>query len=229
MIKSKEKEELSRPGIYLLTNKTNGLIYVGKSNNIYNRWCQYRSIIKGHLPNKNYNNRLINHLQRFDFKFEVLEFTELDDNILSEKEIYWILEKKSNDKNLGYNLSLNSETKTIVSEDTKQKIKERVTQEWKDGIRRKHGEKLANSWKNRDREEQAHLFSQILTKYKYIVTFPDNTVQEVNYQGLKKLNLHNIIANFQRKKTNTHIRKDGIKIERICIEDIVQPSVKIEE
>ena len=71
--------------------------------------------------------------------------------------------------------------------------------------------------------------SNILTKYKYKITYPEKETIEMNYQQLKNNNLQNVIAEFKRKKSNIHKRKDGIIIERINIEDIVQPSAKVEE
>src|SRR5690606_16748152 len=46
------------------------------------------------------------------------------DKILKKRELYWILKLKSNNRNFGYNLRLDSETKCILSEETKKRMSE---------------------------------------------------------------------------------------------------------
>lgn len=222
MNKQHNKEEFSRPGIYLIINNVNHLVYVGKSINLYKRKCQYISIINGNTPSKIYNNRFINHLQKYgieSFDFIVLEFIEYDDELLAEAELKWIEYYESNKKDLGYNLNINSRTKTIVSSETRLKISERLKKEWSEGKRNNHSKKLTNSWNNNinRKNDQSSLMSEILTKYKYKVTFPEKESIEMNYKQLKENNLQNVIANFHRNKSNIHIRKDGIIIERISL------------
>lgn len=234
MNKPHNKEEFSRPGIYLIINTINHLVYVGKSINLYKRKCQYISIINGTIPSRIYNNRFINHLQRYgkdNFEFIILEFVEYNDELLAEAELKWIEYYKSNKKDTGYNLNINSRTKTIVSDETRLKISERLKKEWSDGKRKYHSKKLTDFWNNNlnRRKNQSSLMSNILTKYKYKITYPEKETIEMNYQQLKKNNLQNVIAEFKRKKSNIHKRKDGIIIERINIEDIVQSLVKAKE
>lgn len=226
------KSELNQPGIYLIRNIINGLIYIGKSINLYKRKSQYNSICNGNMPSKLYNKRFINHLFKFgknNFEFIVLEILPYDDEILANREYYWINYYKSYDKLIGYNLAIDSSTKSIVSEETRQKISTRLKKEWKSGIRNNHGSKLKKSWQYRDRNQQSQLFSKSLTKYKYIVKFPNGDECEMSYQQLKKNQLHGVIATFHKNKINVHTKKDGTTIKRIRIEDIVQPSTKVEE
>lgn len=232
MQNTQQKSELERPGIYLITNKVNGLIYIGKSINLYNRKSQYNSIINGSIPTRNYNKRFLNHLLRFgnEMIFEVLEFVDYDDELLSERELFWIKYYNSLDKNIGYNLSYNSNTKTVVSDETRNKISNRLKREWNDGTRSNHSQKLSDSWKKRGingSKEQSAIMKKVLTKYNYKIIFKDR-IEIVDFSKLKLYNLHNVLADFYRKKSNIHKRKDGIIIERINIEDIVQPSTKVE-
>lgn len=123
------KKEYSKPGIYLIEIIPTGLIYVGKSGNLYRRKCQYKNIIKGNKPSRLYNIRFITHLQRYgieNIKFTILEFVERNNELLSEKEMYWINYYKSNDRYIGYNLNIDSSTKTTVSDETEKSISTRV-------------------------------------------------------------------------------------------------------
>lgn len=234
-MKSLTKKQLSRPGIYLIKNLKNDLIYIGKSINLYKRKCQYNSICNGSVPNKIYNQRFINHLQKYgkeNFIFEVLEFLEPDDELIAEREYYWMKYYNSYNKEIGYNLILDSSTRLLVSDETKKKISNRLKNEWANGLRKNHSQKLSESWRKRsteDKQKQSNIMKNNLTKWLYKVTFINGDVFQINYQGLKSLRLHNVLADFKRKNCNIHTRKDGTIIERINIEDIVQSSTKVEE
>ena len=88
-------------GIYKITNPTNK-IYIGKSKDIEYRWKQY-SYKKCTQQRKLYNS-----LQKYGVEnhyFEVIE--ECDENLLNEREIYWIKEYTSVES--GLNLSYGGE------------------------------------------------------------------------------------------------------------------------
>ncbi len=85
-------------GIYLITNKVNGKIYVGQAVDLYER---YRS----HKKSKK-NTRITNALKEFgiqNFVFSVLEKVEGRIN-LNSREQYWMEFLKSYDENIGYNM-----------------------------------------------------------------------------------------------------------------------------
>lgn len=88
-------------GIYKIENKINGKIYIGQSINIKIRWQQ-------HEREANSNRRsapLYNALRKYgidNFTFEVLE--ECPQEMLNEREIFWIAHYKSNDRDFGYNV-----------------------------------------------------------------------------------------------------------------------------
>ena len=85
-------------GIYKIENKINGKVYIGQSINIKIRWQQ-------HKREANCNRRnapLDNALSKYgldNFTFEVLE--ECSQELLNEKEIFWIAHYKSNDRDFG--------------------------------------------------------------------------------------------------------------------------------
>lgn len=91
-------------GIYKITNKINQKVYIGKSNNIENRWKYHQT---RYLQKKEYNKPLYRAFRKYginNFSFEVLE--EIDDNIYNiignERETFWINYFNSYGE-LGYN------------------------------------------------------------------------------------------------------------------------------
>lgn len=114
-------------GIYKITNPK-GRIYIGQSKNISKRWNQYKY-------NYEYENHFIkNSIKKYGIelhKFEIVEICE--ENILSEKEIYWINFYKSNYKKYplekGMNFTDGGENppiRILQSQITKNKISEKA-------------------------------------------------------------------------------------------------------
>ena len=91
-------------GIYKITNKLNGKIYIGQSVDIKKRWREH-IFSSLHLENKDHNSPIHLALAKYgkdNFNFEIIEIC--DKNKLNEKEIYWIDYYKSY-KN-GYNATI---------------------------------------------------------------------------------------------------------------------------
>ena len=120
------KNDRGKCGIYKIINKVNNKIYVGKAKDIYKR-------IQAHKYNltkesKNENRYLINAWHKYgplNFEYVVIEELELDEELLREREDYWIVELKATDKDFGYNLRRDSSTGLIVSEETR-KLKSEI-------------------------------------------------------------------------------------------------------
>ena len=112
-----ERFNLRNPGlIYKITNLINGKVYIGQTYRLLRHriTCYKRLKCNEHLKNA-----IIKY--GFDnFKFEVIYETH-NINELNEKEIFYIKEYNSTDKNIGYNIDLGGRNK-IVSEETKQKM-----------------------------------------------------------------------------------------------------------
>jgi group I intron endonuclease len=90
-------------GIYKITNKINGEVYIGQSIDIKRRW-------KTHITTsyneklKDYDSAIHRAIRKYgkeNFEFSVLEETKLDKKLLNEREIYWI--KTYNSYGKGYN------------------------------------------------------------------------------------------------------------------------------
>lgn len=88
-------------GIYKIENKVNGKVYVGQSIAIKIRWQQH----KYEAQTGEKQAPLYLALRKYgieNFSFEVLE--ECPQELLNEKEIFWIAHYKSNDRDFGYNV-----------------------------------------------------------------------------------------------------------------------------
>lgn len=224
----KIKIEHSFPGIYAIRNITNNKLYIGKAKNIYKRLHQHLSDIKYEHRNFNENPHLLNAIKKYsleNFEYIILEKTLLDEHYLKERELFFIDKYNTTNRELGYNLRKDSSTNMIVHDETREKISRRLKKEWSSGIRKNHGQKLANNWKNNNERKinQSLLLSKILTKYKYYLTKDDITTI-VSYKDLKNLGLHNCLATFKKKKINEIIFK-GYRIQKLKVnEDIVRHS-----
>ena len=100
-------------GIYKITNKRNGRIYIGQSNNVFKRRRQHFAELRaGHHSNyemqADWNNSHI-----ADWTWEVVEYC--PEERLNEREIYWINQCGSMSPR-GYNLGWNPFGRKIIAE-----------------------------------------------------------------------------------------------------------------
>ena len=210
----------NRPGIYGIRNFTNNKIYIGKTKCMYRRCRQYvydfknRSI--GHI--NDYLHNAMSKVGIENFELFPLEFCNLD--IINSKELAWITQLRSTNKNYGYNIRLDSSTGMITNESTSEKISRNLRAQWANGTRDKHSEKLKKKWSEnpKRRKEQSILLSQIKTKYVYQITSPEGISEFCKFDRLIKLGLRNVLSNFHRKKSNDVMHK-GYRIRRYPHED----------
>lgn len=98
-------------GIYCITNKINGKIYVGQSINIEQRWKAHRT--KPYNPNDpQYDSFFYRAIRKYgieNFEFSILE--QCSEELLDERECYWI--DKLNSFSAGYNLTPGGGGKTF--------------------------------------------------------------------------------------------------------------------
>lgn len=119
-------------GIYAIVNKINSKRYIGKSINIESRWSNHLYNLRKDTRSKDTNRHLFGAFKKYgeeSFGFEYLEIVEPDDVLLAERELYWITKYNSLDRNCGYNLRLDSDSKCIVSDETRELIRKSVTGE----------------------------------------------------------------------------------------------------
>ena len=113
-------KELKVCGIYGIKNTINNKIYVGKAKNIYSR---IQSHIYGlNRKSKDENRHLINAWYKYkaeNFECFVIEILEFNEELLKERELYWIQFYKATNRKFGYNLRMDSSTKMITHEETR--------------------------------------------------------------------------------------------------------------
>jgi group I intron endonuclease len=112
----------SNPGIYKITSKASGKIYVGCASNV-------RTRINGHLYDLRKEKHKNSYLQRAwtkygeeNFVFEMIEKCDITE--LHAKEHYWTNELNCFDRSIGYNLKPTDPNGcSIHSEETKEKLR----------------------------------------------------------------------------------------------------------
>lgn len=144
-------QDKNKSGIYCIQNIVNNKVYIGKSINIYRR-------IKNHIGSLNMNFRkheneyLINSWNKYgrkNFKYFVLEYLEINEKLLEERELYWIKQYDSLNRLKGYNLRTDINSKCIVSERTRKKCSERnILRFSKQEERDKTSVRIKEFWKN---------------------------------------------------------------------------------
>jgi group I intron endonuclease len=149
-------------GIYAIVNKVNGKRYIGKSINIEMRWSNHLSNLRRNTRSKDTNRKLYSAFKKYgesNFGFEYVEILDKDDSILSSRELYWIEELKTDKHQFGYNLRKDSETKCIVSEETRLLLSE--------NNKGKGNPNYGNSWSDEQKKRASEMTSKNHEEGKY--------------------------------------------------------------
>lgn len=121
-------------GIYKITNKVNGKVYIGQSVDIYCRWCSHKNTMKN-KNKKEYDYPLYRAFRKYgviNFNFEVIHICE--ESELNDLEIKYISQYNSctlDEEGYGYNQNHggNNNIREIkLSDETKQKIANKLKQ-----------------------------------------------------------------------------------------------------
>lgn len=110
-------------GIYKITNIIDGKIYIGSAVNITVRWRNHRNELNRNDHKNEYLQRAWNKYKEENFKFEIIEEVEKENNLL-EREQYWLDYTESFNRDKGYNLTptAGSMLGYRFSEESKKKI-----------------------------------------------------------------------------------------------------------
>lgn len=122
-MKNNKSRDFQKTGIYCIRNIINNKVYIGKAKCIYKR-------IKGHITalntrNKDENEHLIRSWYKYgrdNFEYFVVEYLDLDEKLLSARELYWMNYYESLNPKKGYNKRYDSSTGMIVHESTRKKL-----------------------------------------------------------------------------------------------------------
>lgn len=164
------KRDLKKSGIYCIKNLLNNKVYIGKSTDIYQRILQHINLLNRKSSDE--NNHLIRSWHKYGrdkFQYFVLEYLEKDEKLLSERELFWITEYDSLNRDKGYNLRLDTNTICILPEETKLKMSESHKKRYEDPLKReKTGIVSREFWKNNPeiKEIMKQKVSDNHTKYK---------------------------------------------------------------
>lgn len=112
-------------GIYCIRNKINDKKYIGKSINIEQRFSAHKTVlVKTDRDKKKTNRYLHSAVQKYgldSFEFTILEvFTDIDEDMLKDRELYWMDFYRSYERDSGYNLRRDSSTASIVHQETRE-------------------------------------------------------------------------------------------------------------
>lgn len=170
------KDIYKQIGIYRITNKENGMSYIGKTSmNFGDRWDHHRALLNG---NKHSNHDLQNDWNQYgkdNFEFCIVEAVENDKN-LNELEKKYVSEYKKLGK--AYNIHSGGDDGARgmhLSEDTKRKIgdknREHMTgRKLSDETRKKMSEsqqRRYESWTDDDRKAYGVATSEYASGYKW--------------------------------------------------------------
>ena len=121
-------------GIYCIVNKLNNKRYVGKSVDIERRFIHHKYLLTQYNRDKKKTNRhLFNAVNKYgieNFSFDIIEvFDDVNEELLSERELFWIDFYDSCNRKYGYNLRRDSSTKMIVHDETRKLASENFSGE----------------------------------------------------------------------------------------------------
>ncbi len=236
-MKLHRKRDLKKAGIYCIKNLINNKVYIGKSINIYERIRQHINLLnKESLDENRYLIRSWNKYGRDNFQYIVLEYLEIDETILKERELYWMGKFKSLNRKFGYNLREDTSTNCIVSNETRELQSKNRIQRYKDNpqLRENISIHFKKFWKeNPDKlKVMSEKVAKAITKYsiyqydkhtKELVrvwdTLSDITKENPSYKK------HNIYAVCSGEKPTMY---GYIWEKRLINEDIVRSSEKSE-
>lgn len=117
---SREKQFYQKPGIYKIICIPTGKIYIGSSVNISVRITSHKTSLRGKRHANTYLQRAWEKHGEGSFTFEILEY--ITEELLLERESYWIQFYKSDSKSSGFNIWTADRGRMRHSEETKRKI-----------------------------------------------------------------------------------------------------------
>ena len=228
-------------GIYCIRNTVNDKKYIGKSMNIRQR--MYAHI--GGLNSKDIkreNQYFINSWWKHgkdNFEYFILEIIDLNidnfENIMKEKELFWMNYYNTTDRSKGYNLRQDSSTNIIVLDETRIKCSKSQIKRYKNLKERiRTGIASSKFWKENPKikEQMSQKVSDIHTKYEIYQYSKDgktlikkwNKVKDIILEN-PKYKTHNIYSVCSGAKPTMY----GYKWVKVLKDDIVQPDGNILE
>lgn len=107
-------------GIYIITNRVNGKVYIGQSKSCTTRFRQHMHTLRRCDHNNPHLQHAYNEYGEDVFEYRILEECPLDKR--DERERFWISKYDSMNQKYGYNLQSGGHKNKILSDETKEKI-----------------------------------------------------------------------------------------------------------
>lgn len=193
-------------GIYKITNKVNGKVYIGQSISIEHRWVAHKSTAF-RKTSKEYDKPLYASIRKYgldNFDFSVIE--ECQPAELNEKEIYWIKYYQSNDLSKGYNLTPGGNQAVTL-------IPEELYKKWEEGST--VGE-LVELFKVNKSTISKWLSN--LDSYNNIESHRRSTLRQLNNSdGLQPIYQYDLEGNFIKEWLSYHQIERELGFDRNCI------------
>lgn len=226
-------------GIYCIRNIINNKVYIGKSINVRQRIYSHIGGLNSKDP-KRENQHFINAWWKYDkenFEYFILEIIDVTqeniENILKEKELFWMDYYRSYDRDKGYNLRRDSSTKMITHDETRLKLSISHKKRYENPEERiKTGFKSAEFWKNNPdvKQQMIEKVSNIHTKYLIHQYSKDGQTLIKIWEKVKDIikenptyKTHNIYSVCSGAKPTMY----GYRWIKILKDDIVQPDGNI--
>lgn len=145
--------------IYKIKNKKDGKIYIGQTiNTVEYRFKQHWRETKSEYKLGKTTSYFHNALYKYgidSFTVDILE--EVENNELNQREIYWIKELNSTNREIGYNIGLGGET-AVTTPEVRAKIGVKTKERWKDErsakLMREGLEKATKEWQKLSAEKR---------------------------------------------------------------------------
>lgn len=190
-MKQNKSRDFGKSGIYCIRNTVNGKVYIGKAKCIYKRIKEH--ITRLNTKSKDENPYLINAWHKYgreNFEYFVIEYLELNEELISRREEKWIKHFNSLDKNIGYNLRLDTTTGIIVKKETRLKLSQsrRLRENKFPELAEKVGIKLKEFWKNNPdiKKEMAQKVKKSKEKYRFFKLDEEENILE-SFETLEEL------------------------------------------
>lgn len=109
-------------GIYCIENKINNKKYIGQSIHIHRRWSEHKYELNNNIHDNDYLQKSWNKYGADNFDFNIIEVCDIEE--LDDKECYYISLYNTFDKKYGYNLVSGGGVNRIISEETREKLRQ---------------------------------------------------------------------------------------------------------
>lgn len=199
-------EDKFKSGIYVIQNNVNQKKYVGKAIDIYKRIKQH--VTQLNTKSKDENRHLINSWHKYgrnSFSYYVIEYIYEEnkedlDKKLADRELYWIQKLNTLDRKVGYNMRLDSNSKCIVSDETKEKCSESQIKRFENEEERK---KLSNTMK-KIRSEHPEKYEE--SKVKLAYTNRKYRIAKCNKETGEIIKIYEIIKDVQDENPEYYLQ-----------------------